>query len=97
MTGGDTSSEAVRGQLYNADGSKAGAEFLVAPLERMTTPLSSPETSGAQAIVVLAAGRLQEAPEYGGRDIPDYIQLWKIYWKNLYPKRENRNQHSIST
>jgi len=58
--------------------SNAGAEFLVAPLDRMTTPLHSPETSGAQAIVVLAAGRLQEAPEYGGRDIPDYIALARL-------------------
>lgn len=58
--------------------SNAGAEFLVAPLDRMTTPLRSPETSGAQAIVVLAAGRLQEAPEYGGRDIPDYIALARL-------------------
>ena len=29
MTGGDTSSDAVRGQVFNADGSKAGGEFLV--------------------------------------------------------------------
>lgn len=58
--------------------SNAGASFLVAPLDRMTTPLLAPERSGAQAIVVLAAGRLQEAPEYGGRDIPDYIALGRL-------------------
>ncbi|WP_306393646.1 YdcF family protein [Telluria beijingensis] len=58
--------------------SNAGASFLVAPLDRMTTPLLAPERSGAQAIVVLSAGRLQEAPEYAGRDIPDYIGLGRL-------------------
>jgi uncharacterized SAM-binding protein YcdF (DUF218 family) len=56
----------------------AGARFFVAPLERMTTPLRAPERAGAQAIVVLAAGRLQNAPEYGDRDIPDYIALARL-------------------
>lgn len=58
--------------------SNAGASFLVAPLDAMTTPLLAPERAGAQAIVVLAAGRLQAAPEYGGRDIPDYIALGRL-------------------
>jgi uncharacterized SAM-binding protein YcdF (DUF218 family) len=56
----------------------AGASLLVRPLERMTTPLLAPERAGAQAIVVLAAGRLQDAPEYGGRDIPDYYALARL-------------------
>lgn len=58
--------------------SNAGARFLVAPLDAMTTPLRSPESAGAQAIVVLAAGRLEAAPEYGHRDIPDYIALGRL-------------------
>jgi len=58
--------------------SNAGASFLVAPLERMTAPLLAPERAGAQAIVVLAAGRMQDAPEYGGRDIPDYVALARL-------------------
>ena len=58
--------------------SNGGARFLVAPLDAMTTPLRWPEKAGAQAIVVLAAGRLQGAPEYGGRDIPDYIALARL-------------------
>lgn len=58
--------------------SNAGAHFFVAPLEAMTTPLTAPEASGAQAIVVLASGRLQDAPEYGGLDIPDYIALGRL-------------------
>lgn len=55
-----------------------GAHVFVAPLERMTAPLQAPERAGAQAIVVLAAGRLQRAPEYGGRDIPDYTALARL-------------------
>ena len=58
--------------------STAGARFFVAPLERMTAPLQAPERAGAQAIVVLAAGRVQRAPEYGGRDIPDYVGLARL-------------------
>lgn len=55
-----------------------GAGLLVAPLERMTAPLRAPEDSGAQAIVVLAAGRLRDAPEYGDRDIPDHTALARL-------------------
>jgi uncharacterized SAM-binding protein YcdF (DUF218 family) len=56
----------------------AGASLFVRPLERMTTPLLAPERTGAQAIVVLAAGRLQDAPEYGGSDIPDTLALARL-------------------
>jgi uncharacterized SAM-binding protein YcdF (DUF218 family) len=56
----------------------AGASLFVRPLERMTSPLLAPERAGAQAIVVLAAGRLQDAPEYGGSDIPDTIALARL-------------------
>ena len=56
----------------------AGARLFVAPLERLTAPLQSVHNTGAQAIVVLAAGRLRDAPEYGGRDIPDYIALGRL-------------------
>lgn len=56
----------------------AGASLLVGPLEGMTAPLQYPERGGAQAIVVLAAGRLQDAPEYGGDDIPDYVALARL-------------------
>jgi uncharacterized SAM-binding protein YcdF (DUF218 family) len=52
-----------------------GARLLVAPLERMTAPLQAPERAGAQAIVVLTGGRLRRAPEYDGRDIPNYYGL----------------------
>ena len=58
--------------------SNAGAGFFVAPLEALTAPLQAPERTGAQAIVVLASGQLQHAPEYGGRDIPDYIALARV-------------------
>ncbi|MDY0975119.1 YdcF family protein [Massilia sp. CFBP9012] len=58
--------------------SSAGARFLVAPLEALATPLRDPANAGAQAIVVLAAGRLRAAPEYGDRDIPDHIALARL-------------------
>jgi uncharacterized SAM-binding protein YcdF (DUF218 family) len=58
--------------------STAGAQFFVRPLEELTAPLLAPERAGAQAIVVLAAGRLRRAPEYGDRDIPDYIALARL-------------------
>ena len=58
--------------------SSAGASLLVAPLERLSAPLLAPERAGAQAIVVLAAGRVRQAPEYGGRDIPDYTALARL-------------------
>ncbi|WP_292040666.1 YdcF family protein [Massilia sp. UBA6681] len=54
------------------------AELFVTPLERMTAPLHAPERAGAQAIVVLGAGRLRNAPEYGGRDIPDVTALARL-------------------
>ena len=56
----------------------AVAELFVRPLERMTRPLHAPERAGAQAIVVLAAGRLRQAPEYGQRDIPDHVGLARL-------------------
>ena len=56
----------------------AGAQLFVGPLEGMTTPLRAPERAGAQAIVVLAAGHMRRAPEYEGRDIPDYIALARL-------------------
>lgn len=57
----------------------AGARLLVQPLEARTAALA-PDTaarSGAQAIVILAAGRNEGAPEYGG-DIPDLITLARL-------------------
>lgn len=61
----------------------AGARLLVGPLERLTAPLKAPAehgahgAQGAQAIVVLAAGSRERAPEYGA-DSPDNIALARI-------------------
>ncbi len=55
-----------------------GASLLVKPLEALTSPLASSAGSGAQAIVVLAAGSIDDAPEYGNRDIPDRIALGRL-------------------
>lgn len=56
----------------------AGARLLMHPLERHAPPLDLARIEGAGAIVVLAAGRLEHAPEYGGADIPDLIALARL-------------------
>lgn len=56
----------------------AGAWLLLQPLESREPPLSSANGSGAQAIVVLAAGRIGNSPEYGGLDSPDNIALARL-------------------
>ncbi len=57
---------------------QAGAWLFMRPLENLTKPLLSTHNTGAQALVVLAAGRLRNNPEYGGRDIPDAISLARL-------------------
>jgi len=61
--------------LFSTEG---GARLLVQPLEALTAVLRPADRAGAQAIVVLAAGRLRNADEYGGHDIPDYIALARL-------------------
>jgi uncharacterized SAM-binding protein YcdF (DUF218 family) len=56
----------------------AVANLFVEPLEGFAAPLQSASGTGAQAIVVLAAGRFTSAPEYGNKDIPDYIALGRL-------------------
>lgn len=56
----------------------AGALLLVQPLENLTRPLAANGGSGAQAIVVLAAGNRRDAAEYGGENIPDEIALVRL-------------------
>ena len=56
----------------------AGADLLVAPLEAMTRPLAPGAAATAQAIVVLAAGRIEKAAEYDGTHVPDYIALARL-------------------
>ena len=55
-----------------------GADLLVSPLEGMTKALKTGRNTGAQAIVVLAAGRMMNAPEYANTHIPDYIALARL-------------------
>jgi len=64
-----------------------GANLFIAPLERMTAPLLAPERAGAQAIVVLAAGRYRAAREYGGRDSPDYVALARLRYAAYLHRR----------
>lgn len=56
----------------------AGARLLLQPLELSVTPLQSAKATGAQAIVVLAAGRHANSPEYGGQSIPDNSALARL-------------------
>jgi uncharacterized SAM-binding protein YcdF (DUF218 family) len=55
-----------------------GARLFVAPVERLTAPRQAPERGGAPAREVVAAGRVQHAPEYDNLDIPDYITLARL-------------------
>jgi uncharacterized SAM-binding protein YcdF (DUF218 family) len=58
----------------------AGSLMLVAPLENLTTPLAQAKGTGAQAIVVLSAGIVDAAPEYGGQDTPDPVTLVRLQY-----------------
>jgi uncharacterized SAM-binding protein YcdF (DUF218 family) len=58
----------------------AGALLLVRPLENLTTPLTDPQAAAAQAIVVLGAGSVDGAPEYGGIDVPDQVALVRLQY-----------------
>ncbi|HEY4542683.1 MAG TPA: YdcF family protein [Noviherbaspirillum sp.] len=59
---------------------KAGARLLLAPIERMSMPLAAPAQSGAQAIVVLGGGRIENAPEYGGHDLPSHVTFPRVHY-----------------
>ena len=58
----------------------AGALLLVGPLERLTAPLDYSLPTGAGAIVVLGAGAVEHAPEYGGLDVPDAVALVRLQY-----------------
>ena len=58
----------------------AGAWLLVRPLENMTAPLDYNRATGAGAIVVLGAGAVEHAPEYGGLDVPDAVALVRLQY-----------------
>jgi uncharacterized SAM-binding protein YcdF (DUF218 family) len=55
----------------------AGSRLLVAPLEKRAQPLVTAPVN-AQAIVVLGAGRIGNAPEYGGQDVPGLEALARL-------------------
>ncbi len=58
----------------------AGSLLLVTPLENMTAPLADARSTRAQAIVVLSAGMVDAAPEYGGLDAPDPVTLVRLQY-----------------
>jgi uncharacterized SAM-binding protein YcdF (DUF218 family) len=55
-----------------------GARLLARPLESQNPPLASPSQIDAQAIVVLGGGRILDAPEYGGQDVPKMTTLGRL-------------------
>jgi uncharacterized SAM-binding protein YcdF (DUF218 family) len=64
--------------LLTAFSTRPGAMLLVAPLERLNRPLALSNAVGAQAIVVLGAGRIASAPEYGNEDVPSAAALQRL-------------------
>lgn len=54
------------------------ANLMLAPLEDSAPVFDPKAASGAQAIVILSAGTLQQAPEYGGEDVPDALALARM-------------------
>lgn len=53
------------------------ANRMIAPLESIP-PLSAEAARSAQAIVVLTAGVMPQAPDYGGADAPDSLALARM-------------------
>lgn len=53
---------------------------LLRPLEEAYPPLDMALATSAQAIVVLSAGTVDGAPEYGGRAIPDHLALPRVHY-----------------
>lgn len=58
----------------------AGALLLVRPLEDMNPPLRELADTRAQAIVVLGAGSVERAREYGDIDVPDAVGLVRLQY-----------------
>ncbi len=58
----------------------AGALLLLAPLEHQVRPLDYRAPSGAQAIVILTSGSVEQAPDYLGNDMPDQVALVRMLY-----------------
>lgn len=58
----------------------AGSQLFVLPLEARTNALAATTDIGGQAIVLLGGGRLVDAPEYGGLDMPGQHSLARIQY-----------------
>lgn len=56
-----------------------GSWLLARPLEALEPVLEAGGARArAQAIVVLSAGRIKHSPEYGGRNVPDFVALERM-------------------
>lgn len=56
----------------------AGACLLAAPLERQAMPPEPAQKAKAQAIVVLGGGRIKNAPDHAGMDMPSLHTLGRL-------------------
>jgi uncharacterized SAM-binding protein YcdF (DUF218 family) len=68
---------AAFGLLY-ALSTGVGSWLLAHRLEQLEPALARGAPSDAQAIVVLAAGRIRRSPEYDGRPVPDFLALERM-------------------
>lgn len=57
---------------------EVGSTLLTGPLERRVPALEMSAAGGAQAIVILGGGRISNAPEYNGEDMPNYETLARL-------------------
>ena len=65
----------------------AGSQLIVAPLESRAHVLIPISAMRQQAIVVLGGGRINDAPEYGGVDLPSLHALARLqYAAHLHRK-----------
>jgi uncharacterized SAM-binding protein YcdF (DUF218 family) len=63
----------------------AGARLIITPLEALARPVPAAKEANAQAIVILGGGRMKDAPEYAGHDIPNSYTLARLaYGAKLY-------------
>lgn len=59
---------------------RLGASLFITPLEKLNPAVSMEQQKQAQAIVVLGGGRIADAPEYDGQDIPSATELQRLHY-----------------
>lgn len=82
LTGGDTSSSAVRGQIFLADGTKSGSEFLVNTATAQNQYTSSVGALNSGGFVVAWTDESQSAGDTS--DLAVRVQLYSFVAANCY-------------